>query len=318
MTPSSSRKVAVVGAGAVGSTFAFALAQAGLADEIVLIDNNADLAQGQVLDMAHGEPFFPTVSIRAGNATEYADARLVVVTAGSAQRPGETRLDLLSRNAAIVRSIVSEIVARSPDAIVLIVTNPVDVMTQVAIDCAGLAPGRVFGSGTVLDSARFRYFLSECCDIDVHNVHGYILGEHGDSEFAAWSMTNVAGIAIERFVREHSQVSDWAAEKQQIEQKVRDSAYHIIGYKGATWFAVGLALVEIARAVLRGEKRVMTVSTLLRGELGLDGVCLSVPCIVSENGVEQAIDCQLDAAELAALQSSADVLKAAIAQLRSE
>ncbi len=318
MTSAHRRKVAIVGAGAVGSTFAYALAQSSLADEIVLVDQNKELARGQVLDLAHGQPFFPPVSIREGTPSDYGDAQLIVITAGTAQRPGETRLQLLQRNAAIMRSIVDDVLQHNSGGVMLIVSNPVDVMTYVAIHRAGSERGRVFGSGTVLDSARLRHFLSEHCRVDVHNVHAYILGEHGDSEFAAWSMTHVAGIPIDEFCPICGQCPDWTAERNKIEQKVRDSAYHIIDYKGATCFAVGLALVRIAGAILRGEKSVLTVSTKLDGEFGLQDVCLSVPCIVSSAGVDRIVESSLPNHEIAALRASAAILSEAIAQLDSE
>jgi len=317
MTSQNQRKVVVVGAGAVGSTFAYALAQSGLPDEIVLIDRNEDLVRGQVLDLAHGQPFFPAVAIRQGNASDYGDAQVIVITAGAAQRPGETRLQLLQKNAAIVRSIVDEVINENPSGVILIVTNPVDVMTHVALQRVGGGRSRVFGSGTVLDSARLRYLLSSYCGVDVHNVHAYMLGEHGDSEFAAWSMTHVAGMPIDHFRPLIDRRGDWKAKRVEIEQQVRDSAYHIIGYKGATCFAVGLALVRITGAILRGENSVLTVSTRLEGEFGLQDVCLSVPCLVSRNGVERIIPGNLAEGEEASLSASAAVLKRAITQLGS-
>jgi len=318
MISGSQRKVLVIGAGAVGSTFAYALAQSGIADEIVLVDKNEDLVRGQVLDLAHGQPFFPAVAIRQGNASDYGDAQVIVVTAGSAQRPGETRLQLLQKNAAIIRSIVDEVIDETPCGVMLIVTNPVDVMTHVALQRMGSERGRVFGSGTVLDSARLRHLLSAHCGVDVHNVHAYILGEHGDSEFAAWSMTHVAGMPIDEFCPVCHRCEDYKAQRKTIEQQVRDSAYHIIGYKGTTCYAVGLALVRITRAILRGENSVLTVSTQLEGEFGLQGVCLSVPCLVSRRGIERIIVNQLPESELTALSSSAAVLKQAIAQLGTD
>jgi L-lactate dehydrogenase len=315
MTSIHRRKVVVVGAGAVGSTYSYALVQSGLADEIALIDQNTTLTRGQVLDLAHGQPFFPTVSIREGDTSDYRDAQLIVITAGAAQRPGETRLDLLQRNATIMRSIVSDIVERGSRAVMLVVSNPVDVMTHVAVQGAGVDRGRVLGSGTVLDSARLRHLLSAHCGVDVHNVHAYVLGEHGDSEFAAWSMTHVGGMLIDEFCPICGRCDDWKAKRDEIEQQVRDSAYHIIGYKGATCFAVGLALVRVTSAILRGESSVLTVSTRLEGEFGLRDVCLSVPCIVSERGVERVIASDLPENEVAALSASAGVVKKAIAQL---
>jgi len=309
------RKVVVVGAGAVGSTFVYALAQSGLAEQIVLIDQNEALAKGQVLDLVHGQPFFPAVSIRTGNSSDYADARLIVVTAGAAQKSGETRIDLLRKNASIMSSIASDIVEHQSDGVLLVASNPVDVMTQVALEKTGFDRGRVVGSGTVLDSARLRHLLSANCGIDVHNVHAYILGEHGDSEFASWSMAHVAGMPMDEFCPVCGKCEDWRSKRIQIEQDVRDSAYHIIDYKGATWFAVGLAMVRIAKAILRDENSVLTVSTKLDGEFGLRDVCLSVPCIVSAKGVKRIIENNLPDNEAAALAASASVLKKAMAQL---
>jgi len=309
------RKVVVVGAGAVGSTFCYALAQSGLAEEVAVIDRNDNLVQGQVLDLVHGQAFFPTVSIRVGNPYDYADAQVVVITAGAAQRPGETRLQLLQKNAAIVRSIANDIVDQKSAGVILVASNPVDILTHIALKRAGYDRGRVIGSGTVLDSARFRHLLSTYCGIDIHNVHAYILGEHGDSEFAAWSMTHIAGMQIDKYCPICRRCADWAAERRQVEQNVRDSAYHIIEYKGATCFAIGLALVRITGAILRGERSVLTVSTSLDGEFGLRDVCLSVPSIVSESGVVKIIESQLLERELAELTASASVLKKAMEQL---
>jgi len=309
------RKVVVIGAGAVGSTFCYALAQSGLAEEIALIDKNDNLAQGQVLDLLHGQAFFPSVSIRVGNPCDYADAQVIVVAAGSAQRPGETRLQLLQKNAAVVRSIVDDIVGQKGAGVILVVSNPVDILTHVAVNRARYDSGRVIGSGTVLDSVRFRHLLSMKCGVDIHNVHAYILGEHGDSEFAAWSMTHIAGMPIDYYCQACGCFADWASERREIEREVRDSAYHIIDYKGATNFAIGLALVRITGAILRGERSVLTVSTMLDGEFGLHDVCLSVPAIVSERGVVRIIESCLPEHELAALTTSAAVLKKAIDDL---
>jgi L-lactate dehydrogenase len=310
------RKVVIVGAGAVGSTFAYALAQSGLADEIVLIDHSRDLMEGQVLDLAHGLPFFPTVKIYAGKKSDYADAQVIVITAGAKQRTGESRLNLLQRNATIVEGIVLDIVSEHSQAVIVVVSNPVDVLTYVAQKKTGWHKGRVIGSGTVLDSARFRYLLSRHCGIDVHNTHAYILGEHGDSEFAAWSLTNLAGMRINEYCPICRKCDDWEKERSAIVKAVRDSAYHIIDYKGATCFAIGLALVRIVGAILRNQRSVLTVSTLLDGEYGLNDVCLSVPAIVSQVGVEGIMEADLPSNESEALSNSASVLRGAIAELR--
>jgi L-lactate dehydrogenase len=309
------RKIVVVGAGAVGSTFCYALAQSGLVDDIALIDKDEDLVRGQVLDLAHGRPFFPAVSIHRGEPSDYADAQVIVLTAGGAQRPGETRLQLLQKNAAVVRGIAADVIDQRSSAVMLVVSNPVDVMTQVALKRTGWDRGRVIGSGTVLDSARLRHLLGTHFGVDVHNVHGYMLGEHGDTEFAAWSLTHVAGMQIDTCCPRCGQGAGWEQERGRIEQEVRDSAYHIIDYKGATCFAVGLALVQITGAILRGQNSVLTVSIMLEGEFGLRNVCLSVPGIVSARGVEKIIESPLPESELAALSASAATLRQAIEQL---
>ena len=306
------RKVVVVGAGSVGATYCYALAQSGLADEIVLMDRNEDLMKGQVLDLVHGQPFFPTVIIRSGSVNDYKDAKVVVITAGAAQKPGETRLQLIKKNADIIGTIAEDIARHECKGVMLIVSNPVDVLTYVALKRSGWGKTRVIGSGTVLDSARFKYLLSKHCDVDVHNVHAYILGEHGDSEFAAWSMTNVAGINIDEYCPVCGQCSNWKEQRQHIEQQVRESAYHIINYKGSTQFAVGLALVRITGAIFRSQNSVMTVSTLLNGEFGIKDVCLSVPCIVSDGGIIRIIESPLTPEELTSLTRSGNVLRKVI------
>lgn len=309
------RKVVIIGAGAVGSTYAYALAQSGIADEIVLTDRNEELARGQVSDLVHGQPFFPTVKIRQGSASDYADANLIVITAGAAQKSGETRLDLLKKNAAITGSLAEEIAGTGSNGIMLIVSNPVDVLTWVALKRSGWERNRVIGSGTVLDSARFRHFIASHCRVDVHNVHAYILGEHGDSEVAAWSMTHIGGIPIQKYCPQCGGCDGWAEKRKQIEKHVRESAYHIINAKGSTHFAVGMALVKITASILRAQNSVLTVSALLDGEYGLSDVCLSVPSVISGNGVERIIEGPLSEEESVLLRKSADILKEAISSL---
>jgi len=309
------RKVVIVGAGAVGSTFAYTLAQSGLADEIGLLDANPELAKGQVLDLAHGQTFFPSVQIREAREADYADAHLIVITAGSKQRPGESRLALLQRNAKIIQEIMDGIVRQNSPAIVLMVSNPVDILTYVAQQRSGWPRGRVLGSGTVLDSARFRHLLSQHCGVDVHNVHAYIIGEHGDSEVAAWSMTHMAGMPVDQYCVVCGKCDDWGKVRREIAEAVKNSAYHIIGYKGATWFAVGLALTHIAAAILRNQNSVLTVSAVLEGEYGLSGLSLGVPCLVSQKGIERILQAKLSPDEQNALAQSATVLREMIAQL---
>ncbi len=306
---SAPRKVVIVGAGAVGATFAYALAQSGAADSICLIDKNKKLADGQVSDLSHGLPYYPSVSIYSGSPEDYNDAQVIVITAGAAQKSGESRLELLKRNAGIMESIMDDIIEQQSRAIVVVVTNPVDVLTQVALRHSRWPRSHIFGSGTVLDSARFRYFISQEVGIDVKSVHAYILGEHGDSELPAWSLTNLGGVPIQQYIQNNGLKEDWPRKKQQIFEAVKNSAYHIIDYKGATNFAVGQALVRIVQAILRDSHSVLTVSVKLKGEYGLEDICLSVPCLVSKDGIEKVLVADLSEKEHEALKHSASVLK---------
>jgi L-lactate dehydrogenase len=281
---------------------------AGLANEIVLLDANKRRVEGEVMDLSHGLPFIPPVKIRAGDYSDCADAGLIVVTAGAKQLPGQSRLELVQRNADIVSSICGQIKEQDSDAVLVIVTNPVDVLTYLAIKKIGWQRGRVFGSGTVLDSWRFRYMLSRHCNVDSRNIHAYVLGEHGDSEMAAWSMTHVAGIPIKDYCAVCG-ACDTKITYEQITADVRNSAYHIIDYKGSTYYGIGLALVRISEAILRDENSVLTVSMLLEGEYGIRDVCLSVPCVVGGSGVSRIITASLDVKEQKDLESSANVLR---------
>lgn len=310
------RKVVVVGAGDVGATFAFALLQEGLAEEIAILDANPERAQGQALDLAHGLPFVTPVRVYAGDARDYAEASVVVITAGARQRPGETRLQLVQRNVQILAAILRDLMAAKSQATVVVVANPVDVLTRVALEITGWPRHRIFGSGTVLDSARFRFLLSRHCGVDVRNVHAYMLGEHGDSEFAAWSMTHLAGIPVAEYCRRCGRCSDGPAEREALVDEVRRSAYHIIESKGSTCYAIALALVRIVGAVLRHERSVLTVSTRLEGEFGLTGDCLGVPCVVGRDGVERVLETRLPRREQAALERSAAVLRETAAAIR--
>ena len=311
-----SRKVVVVGAGAVGSGFAFALAQSGLAEEIVLVDVNADLAKGQALDLAHGAPFYRPVNIRSATAPDaYRNAAIVVITAGKAQAgPSQSRLELMQINAKIVTGIVVDIQAVNPDGIVLVATNPVDILTHVARLRTNWPRGRILGSGTVLDSARFRWLLAEHCGISPQNVHASILGEHGDSEFAAWSLVHVGGLPMDDYCS-ICRKCDFIHRRPELLEQVRRSAYHIIGYKGSTSFGVAMAMTQIVRAILRNEKRVLTVSALLEGEYGLRDVTLGIPCVVGAGGIEEVIEARLTPEEMQELERSAHVLKDYLAQL---
>jgi L-lactate dehydrogenase len=311
------RKVVVIGAGAVGATYIYALLQTGMPEEIALIDVDRDRVEGEIMDLSHGLQFIPPVSIKAGEYEDCADASMIVITAGGKQSPGQSRADLIRKNAGIVRSICTQIAEQSSEAVVVMVTNPVDSLTHVALDCLGWPRQRVIGSGTVLDSARFKFMLSRHCGIDARNVHAYIIGEHGDSEVAAWSLSHIAGVSIEDYCR-ICQICDYKQHHKQIAEQVRDSAYHIIDYKGSTYYGIGLSLVRISGAILRNENSVLTVSTLLQGEYGIHDICLSVPCIVGESGVIRIIDAQLAPEEQEALNRSAQAIARTLATARQE
>lgn len=306
-----SSKVVIVGAGAVGTTCAYTLQISGVARQIVLIDLDTRHAEAEVMDLNHGLFFTPPVDIKVGDYSDCSDADVVIISAGAKQKPSQSRLDLVRQNVEICRSIVSSILQYTREAILLLVTNPVDVLTYVALKVSNLPPERVIGSGTVLDSARFRYFMSRHCDVDPHNVHAYILGEHGDSEVAAWSISHVAGVKLS----ECSKVcrrNCTAQDRQVIVDQVRESAYHIIQGKGATCYGIGLALEKIVRAILRDERSVLTVSRLVDGYCGIEDVCLSIPVILGRDGAQRLIYADLSADEQRALQTSAQTLKLAL------
>ena len=311
------RKVTIVGAGSVGSTYAYALAQDGIADEIVLTDFYSDLAKGQAMDLVQGVPFMSHVSIHAGGDEDYTDSDIVVITAGAKQAHGETRIDLLRKNAGIISDTMKRIDSSGCSGVVIIVSNPVDVLTKIALQACGWDRSRIIGSGTVLDTARFRYALSRDACVDARNVHGYILGEHGDSEFAAWSLTHIAGLQFDAYCKCCGKRLDEAEKyRTAIEKEVRDSAYHIIDYKGSTFYAIGMALTRITEAILRNEHSILSVSVELRGEYGVHGVCLSVPCVVGRCGVEKVLNAPLPENEISLLQDSAKRLKTALDDLQ--
>ncbi|HPD46531.1 MAG TPA: L-lactate dehydrogenase [Anaerohalosphaeraceae bacterium] len=308
-----SRKVVVIGAGAVGATYCYVLMQTGLANEIVLIDVDQQKAEGEVMDLCHGLAFVPPVLIRTGAYPDCADANLIVLTAGAKQRPGQSRLDLVRKNTEIVSGICDEIAEYCHESVLIVVTNPVDILTYVAIRKLGWRRGRVMGSGTVLDTSRFRYMLSELCGLDPRSIHAYVFGEHGDTEFAAWSMAHIGGVRVRDYCMACGRC-EHDVEHRKIEEAVRSSAYHIIDYKGATYWAIGLALRRISEAILRNENSVLTVSTLLTGEYGIRDICLSVPCVVGTEGISSILQAPLSEKEQEALVASAETLKETLAQ----
>ncbi len=303
-------RVAIVGAGHVGATAAYALLLSGVAPEIVLIDIDTRRAEGEAMDLAHAVPFSDPVRIWAGTYDDVEGAAVVVLTAGANQRPGETRLELLGRNAAILRDIIPQVVARAPNAILLMTTNPVDVLTWATLTTSAFSPQRVIGSGTILDTARFRSLLSQHFGVDARSVHAHIIGEHGDTEVAAWSIATIGGMPLADFQAASGRVLDDDS-RQAIVERTRRAAYEIIARKGATYYAVAAGIVRIIQAIIRDESTVLTVSSRVSGSYGLEDVCLSLPCIVNRSGVAQLLDPPLTEDEVAALHHSATVLKAA-------
>lgn len=302
------RKVAVVGCGFVGSSSAFALMQSGLFSEIALVDVNREKAEGEALDISHGVPFVGHVDVYAADYDDIMDAAIVVITAGAAQKPGETRLDLVNKNIKIFESILPEFKKRNYSGILLIVSNPVDILTLAALKLSGLPEHRVIGSGTVLDTARLKMKLSEHLDVDSRSVHSFIIGEHGDSEMAAWSSTNVSGIPVNDFCEMRGYFSHDESMRR-IADEVRNSAYEIIEKKHATYYGIAMSVVRICKAIIMNERSIMPVSTMMNGEYGIDGICLSMPAIVGENGVGDHVPLRLNEEEMEQLLKSANALK---------
>jgi len=307
-------RVAIVGVGNVGATFAYALLLSGLAPEIVLIDANRARAEGEAMDLNHAVPFAHPTRIWAGDYADCAGAAVTVIAAGTARISGGSRLDLVKQNAAIFRQIVPELAHHSPEGILLIATNPVDVLTYAAWKLSGLPPRRVIGSGTILDTARFRYLLSQHFGVDARSVHAHIIGEHGDSEVPVWSLANIAGMSLSRFCAEHSCEFN-EADMERIFSQTRDAAYEIIQRKGATYYAVAAGLMRIVEAILRDQKTVLSVSSLIEEYHGISDVCLSLPTVVDRSGVARVLRLDLTSEEIEGLRRSAEVLQATIAQL---
>lgn len=302
------RKVAMIGCGFVGSASAFSLMQSGLFSEMVLIDANKEKAEGEAMDISHGILFARPMKIYAGDYDDIADAAIIVITAGANQKPGETRLDLVHKNVSIFKSIIPEIVKRDFQGILLIVANPVDILTHVALKLSGYPENRVIGSGTVLDTGRLKYELGKHLGVDSRSVHSFIIGEHGDSEIAAWSSTNITGISLNDFCEmrghfEHDRAT------YEIAEKVKNSAYEIIKRKDATYYGIAMAVKRICEVIMRDEKAILPVSAMMHGEYGISDVVLSTPAIIGKNGVETKVAISLNEKEMAALKTSAKTLK---------
>ncbi len=309
-------KIAIIGAGNVGATMAYTFALFGTASEIALIDINETKARGEALDISHGMPLCPPAKITGGGYDQLDGADITIMTAGANQEPGETRRALTTRNMKVMDAASREITLRAPETILIVVTNPVDPLTRAAIEMTGFSPRRVMGSGTVLDTLRLRAMLADHTHLDPRNVHGFVLGEHGDSEFAAWSTISISGMDMDEYCRNCGQC-DWQLPDRMraaFDADVRKAAYKVIDMKGATFYAVAVAVRRICEAILRDEHSILTVSSLLTGEYGIDGVCLSLPTVVGRRGVDRVIPLKLAPDEELLLRHSADVVRAMAAR----
>ena len=302
------RKVAVVGLGFVGSASAFALMQSGLFSEMVLVNRDMSKAEGEALDISHGLPFAKPMKIYAGTYDDIVDAAVIVITSGAGQKPGETRLDLVRKNVEVYRSIIPEIAKRNCEGILLIVSNPVDILTSAAVKLSGFPENRVFGSGTVLDTARLKYLLGEHLNVDSRSVHAFIIGEHGDSEIAAWSSANVSGVPLHNFCEMRGHFEHEKA-MYEIAEGVKNSAYEIIEKKKATYYGIAMSVKRICEAIVRDEKSILPISSIQHGQYGIEGVALSMPAVVGKNGVETLVPIELNEAEQTALRQSSDTLR---------
>jgi L-lactate dehydrogenase len=302
------RKSAVIGCGFVGSASAFALMQSGLFSEIVLIDTNREKAEGEAMDISHGIPFARHMKVYAGGYDDIVDAAIIIITAGAGQKPGESRLALVHKNVAIYQSIIPEITRRGCSGILLVVSNPVDILTYVTLKLSRFPESRVLGSGTVLDTARLKYSMGELLGVDSKSVHAFIIGEHGDSEIAAFSCANISGIGLDEFC-EMRGYRDHVAKCREIAHEVKNLAYEIIEKKQATYYGIAMAVKRICEVIIRDEKSILPVSCLMHGEYGVDHVALSMPAIVGKDGVETHVPLLLDDMEQQELKESAQLLR---------
>ena len=303
------RKVVIVGCGFVGAACAFSIMQSGLFSEVVMIDSDRARAEGEALDISHGVPFAKPVNIYAGDYDDIKNASMIIITAGANQKEGETRLDLVKKNVSIFKLIIPEIKKRECNGILLIVTNPVDILTAVAQKLSGLPENKVIGSGTVLDTARLKHELGNHLKVDSRSVHAFIIGEHGDSEIPAWSGVNISGVPLEKFCEMRGYCGDHTEAMRKIADSVKNSAYYIIGKKKATYYGVAMAVKRICEVVVRDEKSILSVSSIMHGEYGIDGIALSMPAIVGKDGVENFVPVQLNEQEVLSLKKSSEILK---------
>ena len=305
------RKAAIIGCGYVGAASAFALMQSGLFSELVLLDADRNRAEGEALDISHGLPFARPMKIYAGDYADLSGAAIIILAAGAGQKPGETRLDLVKKNVAILRQILPQVTRVNRDAILLIVSNPVDILTCAAARLSGLPEHRVFGTGTVLDTARLKYLLGSHLSVDPRSVHAFIIGEHGDSEIVAWSSANVSGVPLHDFCEMRGHF-DHEEAMERLAGEVRNSAYRIIEKKQATYYGIAMSVRRICEAIVRDEKSILPVSSVQHGMFGVEGVALSIPAVVGKEGVETTVSIRLSDQEIRDLRKSAETLRAVL------
>jgi len=302
-------KIVIVGAGFVGASTAFAIASSGIASELVLVDVNVEKAYGEAMDLNHGLAFLSPCAIEAGDYPDVKDADIIIIAAGSGRKPGETRLDLAKKNANIIKSIIPNIMQYYNGGVFLVISNPVDVLTYLIQKMTGLPASKVIGSGTVLDSARFRYLMSSHCKLDIRNVHGYVLGEHGDSEVLVWSRVNLAGEKIEEYCD---------IDRAVIEKGVKEAGAEIIKRKGATYYGIALSVTRICEAILKNQSSILTVGSVVDGPYEIVDSSISLPCVVGINGIERVFEIKLSPLEEEALKNSALKVRESIDSVLSD
>ncbi len=310
-------KITIIGSGNVGSTIAYSITTLGIASEIVMIDINSEKVLGEALDIRQAIPFCAPATIHAGSYVDAAGSNIVIITSGMARKPGQSRLDLAQVNVNILKSIIPQITKYAPDATYIIVSNPVDVLTYTFCKYSGIPESRILGSGTVLDTARLRSRISEYYQVNQQNVHAYVLGEHGDSSFIPWSLSNISNVPIEKYQESllNTNRKFPPFDKAEVEEYVRKSGARVIKRKGATFYAVAMSVVHLCKCLLSGIDTTLTVSTMLHGEYGIDDVCLSLLNIVGKDGAHDKVMLPLNEEELQALRHSADTIKATISQI---
>ncbi|MBQ3885130.1 MAG: L-lactate dehydrogenase [Ruminococcus sp.] len=305
-------KITILGAGNVGATIAYTFAVAGTCSDVVLVDINKAKAKGEAMDIRHGVSFGHNVEITDGTYEDAKDSDIVVVTLGLARKPGQTRLDLAQANVNIIKEVMPQVAKYAPDAIYVVVSNPVDILTYTILKCTDLTPNQVIGSGTALDTSRLRSSIADHVGLSPNSIHAYVLGEHGDSSFIPWSITNIAGIPMEEYCedQEHADLDE-----DEIIEEVRKAGAEVIKRKGATFYAIAMSVNKICDSILRDANNIITVSTLMDGRYGISDVCLSLPAVLGSNGIEREVSPKLTDEEVAKLQNSAKALRSVIDQL---